>query len=101
MLKQYNINVTEAFSAGGCLGFNAQPTGYSLIQNKDGHLFEDWARFHHIVSKQTSNTVDVFYLDDFNGTYDTNRKVTNTSVYYDTNKLSTIHTPIRCYKPIQ
>lgn len=105
MIKSYdNIDVTRAFAVGGCLGFNAQPSGY-ILQSNDGNVVKDeGACYIHLGKPSASNSeAEVFYLNFTSGVYEVGRMVRNNSVTHGAAPLflySPPAMPLRFCKPI-
>ena len=113
MLELYNVNVADAFGYGGCLGFNAIPTGY-LVLKKGGDEYKNQDCFY--LGFDTENTgayghlYKTFYISFKNKNYSTDHSVTNEvkSGYYEpylvifTSEIFTpLATPMRLYRPIE
>ena len=113
MLELYNVDVADAFGYGGCLGFNAIPTGY-LVLKASGDEYKNQDCFYLSFDTETTGAYGhlhkTFYISYKNKNYSTDHSVTNEvkSGYYESVAIvfsseifTPLATPMRLYRPIE
>lgn len=105
MLKTYNIKPIDAFGHGGCLRFNAIPTGYKQLRGDDTPVHLDQNSFYMAVhaGSEIFRIRHAFCLDFTMGTVTSKKRLVNNDPYTkdQTKGGQPIMLPFRLYKPIQ
>lgn len=78
--REVPIDVTKAFAVGGCLRFNALPSGYHFLKSDGTSVHKDPEASYFLLSTNNYNIANALYLDHNSGAYKAQLRVVNNEV---------------------